>query len=347
VSIVDRIERICGRGLDARAMRVSLLDELRSDVPFDAYAWLLTDPETCVGSAPLAETPSLADLPALIRLKYMTITNRWTSLASNTAATLAVTTSGDRSKSRMWRELLAGYGIDDVASVVFRDQYGCWGFLDLWRNDGTFSIEECAVLQSFAKIVTPVLRHSLVSTFAHPSSALDQDSGPAVLLLSDDLALLTQTPQTDAFLRALLPTDAARSPVPAAAYNVAGQLLAREHGVDQHPPWARVHLRDGVWVTLRAARIEKQSELGPTSIAVSIELTRPIERSGLYARVAGFTERESELLQHLIGGSDTRALADRLFMSEHTVQDHLKAMFAKSGVNARRMLIARATGLAG
>ena len=328
-------------------MRVSLLEELRFAVPFDAYAWLLTDPETCVGSAPLAETPSIADLPALIRLKYLTITNRWTSLASNKAATLSASTQGDRSKSRMWRELLVGYGIDDVASIVFRDQYGCWGFLDVWRNDGIFSIEECAVLQSFAKFVTPALRHSLTSTFAHPSSTLDQDSGPAVLLLSDDLSLLTQTPQTDAFLRALLPTDAGRSPVPAAAYNVAGQLLAREHGVDQHPPWARVHLSDGVWVTLRAARIDKTSALDLASIAVSIELTRPNERAALYARVAGFTERESELLHQLVGGSDTRALADRLFMSEHTVQDHLKSMFAKTGVNARRMLIARATGLAG
>jgi DNA-binding CsgD family transcriptional regulator len=347
VSIVDRIERICRGDLDARAMRVSLLEALRSDVPFTAYAWLLTDPETCVGSAPLAETPSLTDLPALIRLKYLTSTNRWTSLASNSAATLAATTNGDLSKSRMWRELLAGYGIVDVVSIVFRDQYGCWGFLDLWRDDGTFSTDECSVMQAFAKIVTPTLRQNLTSTFAHPSSTLDQDSGPAVLLLSDDLALLTQTPQSDAFLRALLPTDAGRSPVPAAAYNVAAQLLARERGVDQHPPWARVHLRDGVWVTLRAARIEKKSELDPMSIAVSIELTRPNERSALYARVAGFTERESELLHHLIGGSDTRALADRLFMSEHTVQDHLKSMFAKSGVNARRMLIARATGLAG
>jgi DNA-binding CsgD family transcriptional regulator len=247
----------------------------------------------------------------------------------------------------MWRELLAGYGIDDVASTVFRDQYGCWGFLDLWRNEGTFSTDDCAVIQSFAKIVTPTLRRSLMSTFAHPSSTLDQDTGPAVLLLSDDLDLLTQTPQTDAFLRALLPTDTGRSPVPAAAYNVAAQLLAGERRVDHHPPWARVHLRDGVWVTLRAARIEKTSELDVASIAVSIELTRPNERSALYARVAGFTDRESELLHHLVGGSDTRALADRLVMSEHTVQDHLKSMFAKTGVNARRMLIARATGLAG
>ena len=52
----------------------------------------------------------------------------------------------------MWGELLAGYGVDDVASTVFRDQYGCWGFLDLWRIDGTFSVDECALLATVHRV---------------------------------------------------------------------------------------------------------------------------------------------------------------------------------------------------
>lgn len=47
------------------------------------------------------------------------------------------TTGGDPSRSRLWRELLCRYGIGDVASVVYRDRFGCWGFLDLWRSDRT------------------------------------------------------------------------------------------------------------------------------------------------------------------------------------------------------------------
>jgi len=31
----------------------------------------------------------------------------------------------------MWRDVLCRYGIADVASTVFADQFGCWGFLDL------------------------------------------------------------------------------------------------------------------------------------------------------------------------------------------------------------------------
>ena len=132
---------------------------------------------------------------------------------------------------------------------------------------------------------------------------------------------LTQTPQTDAYLRALLPTDAERTPIPAGAYNVAAQLLAQEAGINTPSVGARA-FGDGLWVTLRAARIDERS-LDAASIAVSIEPTPPTERASLYARVAGRAKRESELLTLVVAGSDTRELAKRLFVSQHTVQDHL------------------------
>lgn len=100
-------------------------------------------------------------------------------------------------------------------------------------------------------------------------------------------------------------------------------------------------MRDGLWVTLRAARMVPP---GQGSIAVSIEPATPAERTSLYGRVVGLTEREAELLLHLVAGHDTRELARRLFLSEHTVQDHLKSVFAKTGAANRRVLVARATG---
>jgi hypothetical protein len=125
--------RLCSSGLDARTLRLQLLAEIGRVVGFDAYAWLLTDPETSVGSAPLADVPCLPELQRLIRLKYVTPVNRWTALPPGGVASLLTATGGEPARSRLWRELLAGYQVVDVASVVFRDAYGCWGFLDLWR----------------------------------------------------------------------------------------------------------------------------------------------------------------------------------------------------------------------
>jgi hypothetical protein len=43
--------------------------------------------------------------------------------------------------------------------------------------------------------------------------------------------------------------------------------------------------------------------------------------------------------QPLVAGLDTRAITDRLFISRHTVQDHLKSIFEKVGVHSRRELL--------
>ena len=42
----------------------------------------------------------------------------------------------------------------------------------------------------------------------------------------------------------------------------------------------------------------------------------------------------------LLAGSDTRAVTERLFISAHTVQDHLKSVFEKMGIHSRREMLA-------
>jgi DNA-binding CsgD family transcriptional regulator len=50
------------------------------------------------------------------------------------------------------------------------------------------------------------------------------------------------------------------------------------------------------------------------------------------------------LLAALAIGSDTRQVAGQLYISENTVQDHLKSIFAKTDARNRRVLLARALG---
>jgi DNA-binding CsgD family transcriptional regulator len=42
----------------------------------------------------------------------------------------------------------------------------------------------------------------------------------------------------------------------------------------------------------------------------------------------------------IVDGLDTRAVSNRLFISRHTVQDHLKSVFEKIGIHSRRELLA-------
>jgi DNA-binding CsgD family transcriptional regulator len=342
----ERVERICASVVDARTVRLEVLETVRRAVGFDAYAWLLTDPETTVGTAPLADVPCLPELPRLIRLKYLTPVNRWTTLNETPVALLHGATDGDLSQSLLWRELLAAHAVRDVASLVFRDRFGCWGFLDLWRSGSAaiFGSEEAIFLADIAGWVTTALRRAQANTFAGDPARGQARLGPVVLLLSPDLDVLGQTPDTHEYLRVLVPPAEGRPPIPANAYNVAAQLLAVESGVDLNPPSARVHLSAGLWVTLRAARIGNDGRREDRNIAVTIEETSAGERVTLFARAFGLSGRETELLGHLATGSDTRELARRMFVSEHTVQDHLKSIFAKTSVHNRPILLSRALG---
>jgi DNA-binding CsgD family transcriptional regulator len=100
----------------------------------------------------------------------------------------------------------------------------------------------------------------------------------------------------------------------------------------------------GVWLTFRAARVETKLPEGERDIAVTIELASPAERRTLYARSHGLSARETELLERLALGADSHTLARDVFLSEHTVQDHLKSIFAKTNTRNRRTLISRIAG---
>lgn len=324
---------------------MQVLHELRRVVAADAYAWVLTDPSTCVGASPLADVPWLPELPRQIRLKYLTPVNRWTSM-TEPVALLDEVTGGDLSRSLLWDEMLGRYGVNDAASVVFRDRYGCWAFLELWRSGeaGRFDRAEADFLADLVEPLTATLRRCQANTFASRPPGDLASLGPVVLLLSPQLEVRGQTPATMEYLRVLVPPDEGRRPVPAAAYNVAAQLLAVEAGVDTHPPSARVHLSDGRWMTVRAARIDGPEPTEERDIAVTIEEASTAERIDLFARAFGLSARECELVGHLAGGDTTREIARRMILSENTVQDHLKSVFAKTAVRSRGAVLARALG---
>ncbi len=247
----------------------------------------------------------------------------------------------------MWRELLRRYQVSDIASSVYRDRFGCWGFLDLWRTQGSlpFPGADIEFLDHIAGPLTTALRHSQAKTFAPATAAGQLPAGPVVLLLSPALEVRAQTPQTQRYLRVLVPRDEGdQAPIPAGAYNVAAQLLATETGVSDNPPLARVHLANGRWLTLRAARMGTAQLAHQRDIAVSIEPAAPGDRVSVFARACGLSARETELLHHLVTGAATRDITQHMFVSEHTVQDHLKSIFAKTATHNRRTLLARALG---
>ena len=350
----ERIEAIGGAGLESRELRRQVLAVLREVVGFDAYVWLLTDPVTAVGAAPLAEVPCITELPALIKAKYATSVNRWTALArqASPAGLLHEAVGGELARSRVWREVLSRYQIGDVASAVFADQFGCWGFADLWRDDTgePFDGADAEFIASLAASLATALRQCQARTFIEPAAPHRRDAGPVVLTLDDDLRIASRTAASQAWLEVLLPPEADEHAIPASVYNVAAQLLAAEERIDDHPASTRTHLAGGFWLTLRAARLSSGGPepgappSGMPTLVVTIEEASAAERLDLFGRAFGLTPREYELLGLLATGSDTRAMARQMSLSQHTIQDHLKSIFTKTGARDRVTVLSRALG---
>ena len=330
-----RIERLCAAGMRDRPLRAALVEAIGGLVQFDGHVFLLTDPVTCVGASPLASIPGLSfdRLPELIKARYLTRGNRWSTLDGVSALAAAQPRAAGDQWSRIVREL----GGVDVATLVFADQFGCWGFLDIWRLSGRpFSPPELDPLRELAPIVTRGIRRALADTFTlAPTSAPHRQ--PIVLLLDDGLRVHEQTTLTDSWLRILIPTDSDVAPIPAHAYNVAAQLLAREQGVDDHEASARTHLASGFWVSMRAARAESR-------IVVTIEAATSVERVDILARTNGLSPRETEVLNLLVSGADSKSIAATLFLSEHTVHDHVRSILTRTGSRTRQLLLAKTLG---
>jgi DNA-binding CsgD family transcriptional regulator len=94
---------------------------------------------------------------------------------------------------------------------------------------------------------------------------------------------------------------------------------------------------DGHWVMIEAACLEGERD---GDVAVTLRAPTPVEILRLLSRIYALSSRECELVRLLLAGLDTRTVGDRLHISAHTVQDHLKSVFGKTGIHSRRELLA-------
>ncbi len=334
-----RVEAGCRLGVPAKRLREGVLARLHERVDFDGHVFVLCDPVTRVYTSPLADVPGLPwpRLPELVRWRYLTTVNRVDALLGTGARSLlGVTTSPE--ESLVWRHVQRDLGVADTASVAFSDRHGVWGLLELWRLTTPFTDHELALLTSIVPSVTHGLRTAVARTFSDSDGDL-APVGPAVVVLDPGLVVHSQTDAAAVALLQLNPPDEPMAPIPASAYNVGAALLALEAGVPVGEPSARVHLGGSRWMTVRASRLGDD-------IAVSIEPSTPIERADLVARSAGLSDRETEVLGAVAAGLTSPEIARRLFLSEHTVNDHVKAVLARTGAPSRQQLLARILGSA-
>jgi DNA-binding CsgD family transcriptional regulator len=132
--------------------------------------------------------------------------------------------------------------------------------------------------------------------------------------------------------------DAGR--LPTAVLSIAGRALRSSEGRERpgEVAVARVLTDSGTWVVLHGATLVSDAS---RRVAVIVEPAHPARIAPLLMSAYGLTERERDVTRLVLQGESTAAIAERLVVSAHTVQQHLKSIFEKTGVHSRRDLVGK------
>jgi DNA-binding CsgD family transcriptional regulator len=267
--------------------------------------------------------------------------NKWTQLAraAQPANGLYAATQGRPDDSARYREILAPLHLGDELRVAVRDGSSCWGFLCMHRELASpgFTPEEVTFVSRLAPHLALGLRTALLIDAA---ATLPEPEGPGLVLLSDDLSVSAITPVAERWLAEIADWPR-RSELPQAIYGIAAQLRALErHGAARpvQMPHSRIRTPSGRWLMLHGSRLSGPGAGGQT--AVILELARPTAIAPLVLHAYNLTEREAHVSQLVLKGLSTGEIAADLSLTALTVQQHLKAVFDKTGVHSRRELTA-------
>lgn len=336
---------------DAVAVFAAASARLRRLVPFDAAVWLTTDPATGLPTAPtLADNLELdggsGQCSDLWRREFLVPdVNLYRDIARAEvpAASLRATVD-DPQESARFREFLDPLGFADELRAVLRVGDSPWGSIDLFRRRGRvpFSHRETELVASLSAPLGEALRNR-ARPAEPPDGPVPRDQ-PGLLLFDRDGTLLSANEEARAWLAELphdqdLPSDLGVG-VPMWLLGTVFQALAAVPGGGDGTARSRVRTGRGQWLACHASCL-RDGDGSLRSIAVVIEPAKAAEMAPIVVQAYDLTDREQQITRLIARGAGTAAIADELFLSAHTVRDHVKAIFHKVGVTSRGELVAK------
>jgi DNA-binding CsgD family transcriptional regulator len=340
--VPDRIAELAGAGLDLVTFWRDATEVLRSAVPFyETPCWYTLDPASLLVTSHFHE--GLDELPPewLAHEYYEDDVNKLAEVACSErgVSTLHEATGGDPRSSPRWHFNMT-MGGDQELIVALRTVTGeAWGALGLYREPGAplFDREDLELVRSLAPSLAEGARRALlVGEAADPEGP----ESPGLVVLTDTWDVESVTAGVEGWLSELPDGNWDAGRLPAAVYAVAGRALRTAEGPDAagEVAVARVLSRSGTWVVLHGATLVTD---GARRVAVIIEPAHPARISPLLMSAYGLTQREQEVTRLVLQGESTTQIAERLVVSPHTVQQHLKRVFEKTRVRSRRDLVAK------
>lgn len=326
----DRLLAADAQGASVEAVCHEILAAFHDIAVFERAAVMTTDPETLLPAGGVVEGFALETCAPVWDNELLDPDfNKYTQLAGShePVATLVDAVDGDLTRSPRYQKLYSGLGITDELRAAFVAGRSCLAVGVFVRCDGEFSADEVAYARQLVPVATTALRRAL--------GRMPQEAGsnsPVMVLLDADGNITATTPGAQRVLDELR-NDTEDGQLPALVRAAAIKACRSRASTNLT---TRIRDGSGRWLRLHVAPIEGQ--LG--GVALLVETARPDDLVRILLESYGLTERETEVVLLLARGLALKEIAAELTISVHTVRDHVKAIYEKTGVTSRGELVA-------
>ena len=337
---VDKIDRLATAPTDLVSLWRATTDVLASVVPhYWTPCYFTLDPASLLVTSHFHEGMDRFPVEALANEYYGDDVNKLIDVARSDSgiATLHEATGGDPSSSPRWRFNMSMGGDQELIARLRTDHGETVGALGLYREPGApmFGDADKAFVRAIAPLLARGARRSILVGEAQDP---ETPESPGLVMLSDRWEVRSASPDVSRWLDELPDGDWSSGRLPSAVIAVAAQALNRETADGSPLAFARVLSKSGTWVVLHGASLDDGAD---RRIAVIIEPAHPARIYPLLMSAYGLTDRERDVTRLVLQGASTAQIAAELFISLHTVQQHLKSVFDKTGVRSRRDLVGK------
>ncbi|AXB41174.1 helix-turn-helix domain-containing protein [Amycolatopsis albispora] len=230
------------------------------------------------------------------------------------------------------RRLFAGHGVGSELRMVLRDARGVWGTLGLLRSAGgrQFGEAEVAAAARLTPTLVAFLREYVTAVPLCPASP---SPAPGVLVVGPDHRIRSATANAVDWQRCLSARHAA-PPWTGKAFFAGLSAATRSGG---SPLVVGPAASYGRWIACQAERLGDD-------VTVVIQAATAAQLLPSLCAWYGLTDRERQVVGQLREAAAAKQIARRLELSVHTVNDHLRAIFRKTGVHGRDELLTALSG---
>jgi DNA-binding CsgD family transcriptional regulator len=232
-------------------------------------------------------------------------------------------------------------GIGPELRSAFVAAGATWGALILVRHIGQpeFGDRDVELLSTASALLARAVRRGLIAEGSESGVALPD--APGVVELDAAGGLIRASSSAEPMLTELsgdtVEAGVRSSSIHAVASATRTAIAAAGAAGTKALPSSVVKTPAGTWLVLHGGLLGSPRS---GQVAVFIQRAHPTLVAPLLLKAYGLTPREQEVTQLILRGATTIQASQRLTISPHTVSDHMKSIFEKTGARTRGELSA-------